>query len=178
MGVEDLPGGGLTQSSARSVQFSLLSLHILALQVSLSLPTWVLKSPSGSMGSPVRALSNTPSRDSKKAEYCAAVRQGDTSNSKRPVPVPKAQGNELWRVQPLSRRWVPEPMLCLEVSPTITTITSASQPPAQAQAPQRGHIPCPYSKRLDARVGLSRPPAVTAAQTSLNLPLLDLPTGG
>lgn len=43
--------------------------------------------PSGSMGSPVRALSKTPSRDSRKAEYCAAVLQVDTTHSQRPAPL-------------------------------------------------------------------------------------------
>ena len=48
-------------------------LPITPLQVTLSLPTWALKSPSRTTESPVGALSSTPPRDSKKARYSALL---------------------------------------------------------------------------------------------------------
>ncbi|KAK0148965.1 hypothetical protein N1851_010649 [Merluccius polli] len=137
-------------------------------QVSLSLPTWPLKSPSRTRESPEGALSSTPSKESKKG----------TNNSQDPSPHPKAEGGyplvyrgklqhtgtkpgaisiatpawrlspvatpEWKRVQPLSRRLVPEPLLCVEVRPTISSRNFSTSRTSSGSFPTREvtfHVP-------------------------------------
>ncbi|KAI3362847.1 hypothetical protein L3Q82_001887 [Scortum barcoo] len=58
------------------------------------------------------------------------------------------------------------------------SLAGTSQPPARAQAPSptaRDDNPCPYCQSFGPGIGSPRPPAMTATQTTLHRPLMDLP---
>lgn len=105
------------------------------------LPTWALKSPSRTMGSPVGALSTTTSRNSKMVRYSLLLFglwiQTATHLLQNPCCV--------WRGAQL-------------------TLAGTSQPLAQVQAPspQQDDSPCSYSKSFYLKIGS---PAPTATQT-------------
>ena len=134
------------------------------------------------MESPVGALSSTPP---------SAVWPINQDNSERPIPNPKAQGSddlvhrgelqhmaaELGRVQPLLRSFVPEPRLCMEVSPTISSwYRSTSRTSSGFSPPNEVTFHVPMASVT--RIGSLGPPPMTATQITLHQPPLNPPAGG
>ncbi|KAI3351319.1 hypothetical protein L3Q82_005864 [Scortum barcoo] len=74
---------------------------------------------------------------------------------------PLTLGNSrvVWRVQPLSRSWVPEPKLCVEVSPTISSrYLSTSRTSSGSFPPSEVTFHVPIARVLFQGLGRRGPP--------------------
>ncbi|KAI3368934.1 hypothetical protein L3Q82_025905 [Scortum barcoo] len=145
------------------------------------IPTLPLKSPSRTMESPAsRSTIKYPSQGLQEGQVlCTAVRPVEAqTTSKRPIPNPKAQGSDplVHRGELQHMAWLAELGSYKQAHTSPPPLTLGNSRVVEGPAPLKE-----LGSRAQAMRGgirSSRPPAMTATQTTLHRPVMDLPVGG